>query len=241
MLIGECKSADEEPVHMRILIIEDDRKIARAIKKGLEHESFAVDTAADYQEGLGLAVTQEYDLLILDRVLPGFNEGMDVCREVRRRGMEIPILMLTARDKIEERVEGLKSGADDYLVKPFAFEELLARVRALLRRPQRIVDEILEVSDLTLNTGTFLAERAGVGIPLSKTEYALLQYLMRNENIVLSRESIISHVWDYDADVLPNTVEVYIGYLRNKIDKPFKGRALIHTVRGFGYMIGEVP
>jgi len=226
---------------MRILIIEDDRKIARAIKKGLEHEAFAVDTAADYQEGLGLAVAQEYDLLILDRVLPGFNEGMDVCREVRRRGMEIPILMLTAKDKIEERVEGLKSGADDYLVKPFAFEELLARVRALLRRPQRIVDEILKVSDLTLNTGTFLAERAGVGIPLSKTEYALLQYLMRNENIVLSRDIIISHVWDYNADVLPNTVEVYIGYLRSKVDKPFKGRALIHTVRGFGYMIGEAP
>ena len=226
---------------MRILIIEDDRKIARAIKKGLEHEAFAVDTAADYQEGLGLAVAQEYDLLILDRVLPGFNEGLDVCREVRRRGMEIPILMLTAKDKIEERVEGLKSGADDYLVKPFAFEELLARVRALLRRPQRIVDEILKVSDLTLNTGTFKAERAGVEIPLSKTEYALLEYLMRNENIVLSRESIISHVWDYDADVLPNTVEVYIGYLRSKVDKPFRGKSLIHTVRGFGYMIGEAP
>jgi DNA-binding response OmpR family regulator len=226
---------------MRILIIEDDRKIARAIKKGLEHEAFAVDIATGYDDGLGLAVTQEYDLLILDRLLPGFSDGVDVCREVRERGMEIPILILTARDKISERVEGLKSGADDYLVKPFAFEELLARVRALLRRPQRTVDEVLEVRDLTLDTGTFKASRAGVEIPLSKTEYALLEYLMRNENIVLSRENIINHVWDYDADVLPNTVEVYIGYLRGKIDKPFKGRALIHTVRGFGYKIGEAP
>ncbi|MBK5093897.1 MAG: response regulator transcription factor [Actinobacteria bacterium] len=226
---------------MRILIIEDDRKIARAIKKGLEHEAFAVDIATDYEEGLGLAVTQEYDLLILDRLLPGFSDGVDVCKEVRRRGMEIPILMLTAKDKVEDRVEGSKLGADDYLVKPFAFEELLARIRALLRRPQRTVDEILKVSDLTLNTGTFKAERAGIEIPLSKTEYSILEYLMRNEDIVLSRESIINHVWDYDADVLPNTVEVYIGYLRNKIDKPFKGRALIHTVRGFGYMIGEAP
>ncbi|MCJ7745682.1 MAG: response regulator transcription factor [Actinobacteria bacterium] len=226
---------------MRVLIIEDDRKIARAIKKGLEQEAFAVDIAADYDEGLGLAVTQEYDLLILDRLLPGFSDGVDVCKEVRERGMEIPILMLTARDKVKDRVEGLKSGADDYLVKPFAFEELLARVKALLRRPPRTVDEVLKVSDLTLSTGTFKAERAGVEIPLSKTEYALLEYLMRNESIVLSRESIISHVWDYDADVLPNTVEVYIGYLRGKIDKPFKGKALIHTVRGFGYMIGEAP
>jgi DNA-binding response OmpR family regulator len=226
---------------MRILLVEDDRKIARAIKKGLEREAFAVDIATDYDEGLGLAVTQEYDLLILDRLLPGFNDGVDVCREVRERGMEIPVLMLTAKDKVEDRVEGLRLGADDYLVKPFAFEELLARIRALLRRPQRTVDEVLKVSDLTLNTGTFKAERAGTEIPLSKTEYALLEYLMRNENVVLSRENIIGHVWDYDADVLPNTVEVYIGYLRSKIDKPFRGRALIHTVRGFGYVMGEAP
>jgi DNA-binding response OmpR family regulator len=224
---------------MRILIIEDDRKIARAIKKGLEQEAFAVDTAAGYDEGLGLAVTQDYDLIILDRILPGFLDGVDVCREVRKKGMEVPILMLTARDKVKDRVEGLNSGADDYLVKPFAFDELSARVKALLRRPRSSVGEVLRVDDLTLDTGTFEAERAGVEIPLSRTEYSLLEYLMRNESIVLSRESIISHVWDYDADVLPNTVEVYIGYLRNKIDKPFEGRNLIHTVRGFGYTIGE--
>jgi DNA-binding response OmpR family regulator len=226
---------------MRILIIEDDRKIARAVKKGLEQESFAVDIAGDYDEGLGLAVTQEYDLLVIDRMLPGFQDGVDVCREVRSMDITVPVLFLTARDKVADRVEGLNAGADDYLVKPFAFEELLARVRALLRRPHGTVGETLRVADLTLDTGTFEAERADKRIALSRTEYALLEYLMRNEELVLSRESIIAHVWDYDADVLPNTVEVYIGYLRNKVDKPFDGPELIHTVRGFGYRIGERP
>ncbi|MBU1671847.1 MAG: response regulator transcription factor [Actinobacteria bacterium] len=224
---------------MRILVIEDDRKIARAVKKGLEQESFAVDIALDFDEGLGLAVTQEYDLLIIDRMLPGSRDGMDVCREVRSRDMAVPVLFLTARDKVADRVQGLNVGGDDYLVKPFAFEELLARIRALLRRPRGTVGETLRVADLTLDTGTFEAARAGSRIPLSRTEYALLEYLMRNQDIVLSRESIIAHVWDYDADVLPNTVEVYIGYLRGKVDKPFEGPALIHTVRGFGYKIGE--
>jgi DNA-binding response OmpR family regulator len=223
---------------MRILIIEDDRKIARAIKKGLEQEAFAVDIAGDYDQGLDLAVTQDYDLLVLDRMLPGAAEGIDLCREVRRRGMDVPVLMLTAKDKVVDRVAGLNSGADDYLVKPFAFEELLARVKALLRRPQSSIGEVLSVSDLELNTVAMTAARAGVEIPLSRTEYALLEYMMRNENIVLTRDSIIAHVWDYDADVLPNTVEVYIGYLRSKIDKPFDGPKLIHTVRGFGYTIG---
>lgn len=226
---------------MRVLIIEDDRKIARAVKKGLEQETFAVDTASDYEEGLGLAVTEDYDLLIIDRMLPGFSDGVDVCKQVRKRGMEVPILILTARDKIIDRVEGLNSGADDYLIKPFAFEELLARVKALLRRPQNHVGEVFEVDDLKLDTRTLKVERAGVEIPLSKTEYSLLEYLMRNKNMVLSKESIISHVWNYDADVLPNTVEVYIGYLRNKIDKNSEGNKLIRTVRGFGYKIGIQP
>lgn len=224
---------------MRILVLEDDIKIARAVKKGLEQEAFAVDVALDFDEGLGLAVTQDYDLLILDRMLPGLSEGLDVCREVRKKGMNVPVLMLTARDKVVDRVEGLDSGADDYLVKPFAFEELLARVRALLRRPKEAVGEVLRVGDLTLDSSTMKVERAGVEIPLSRTEYAMLEYLMRNSGIVLSKDSIIAHVWDYDADVLPNTVEVYIGYLRGKVDKPFGGRKLIHTVRGFGYVIGE--
>lgn len=223
---------------MRILVIEDDLKIARAIKKGLEQETFAVDTTGDYDEGLGLALNEEYDLVILDRMLPGFHEGLELCRELRSRGTDVPVLMLTAKDRVSDRVDGLNSGADDYLIKPFAFEELLARVRALLRRPPGTVGEVLEVEDLELDTGAFRARRAGKEIQLSRTEYAVLEYMMRNPGIVLSRDGIIGHVWDYDADVLPNTVEVYIGYLRNKIDKPFKGPKLIHTVRGFGYRLG---
>ncbi len=224
---------------MRILVLEDDKKIAKAVQKGLGQESYAVDVAYDYDEGLGLALTQDYDLLIVDRMLPGSLDGVELIKRVRKEGMHVPVLILTARDKVPDRVEGLNSGADDYLVKPFAFEELDARVKALLRRPKGSLGEVLEVSDLTLDTGKSTVSRAGRQIPLSRTEYALLEYLMRNRDIVLSKESIIAHVWDFDADVLPNTVEVYIGYLRSKIDKPFKGKKLIHTVRGFGYKIGE--
>jgi DNA-binding response OmpR family regulator len=224
---------------VRILVLEDDKKIAKAVQKGLGQESYAVDVAYDYDEGLGLALTQDYDLLIVDRMLPGSLDGVELIKRVRKEGMHVPVLILTARDKVPDRVEGLNSGADDYLVKPFAFEELDARVKALLRRPKGSLGEVLEVSDLTLDTGKSTVSRAGRQIPLSRTEYALLEYLMRNRDIVLSKESIIAHVWDFDADVLPNTVEVYIGYLRSKIDKPFKGKKLIHTVRGFGYKIGE--
>lgn len=223
---------------MRILIIEDDRKIANAVKKGLEQESFAVDVSYDGQDGLGFAMTIDYDLIILDRMLPEI-DGLKICRLFREKNLKTPILILTAKDKIEDRVEGLNSGADDYLVKPFAFEELLARIRALLRRPNRMSDNILKVADLELNTLQFIVKRSGKPIKLSAKEFALLEYLMRNPERVLTKENIISHVWDYDADILPNTVEVFIGYLRNKIDKPFsKKPSLIHTVRGFGYKIG---
>lgn len=224
---------------MRILVVEDDEKIARAISKGLRQESFAVDIAGDYDEGLGLAVTEEYDLVILDRMLPGSRDGIDICRELRAGQGEVPVLMLTAKDKVRDRVDGLESGADDYLVKPFAFEELLARVRALLRRPKGTVGEVLQVEDLTLDTRTRVARRRDREISFSRTEYSLLEYMMRNQGIVLSRDGIISHVWDYDADVLPNTVEVYVGYLRAKIERPFRGSKLIRTVRGFGYVMGE--
>ncbi len=226
---------------MRILVIEDDRKIAGAVKRGLEQEAFAVDIAGDYDQGLDLAVSEEYDIVIIDRMLPGKADGLDICRELRRRGSEVGILMLTARDGVRDRVDGLDSGADDYLVKPFAFEELLARVRALLRRPAGNIGEVLEVADLTLDTATYKVHRSGREIKLSRTEYMLLEYLMRNKDMVLSRDSIIAHVWDYDADVLPNTVEVYISYLRGKVEKPFKGQKLIHTVRGFGYRMGAKP
>ena len=225
---------------MRILIIEDDHKIAQALKKGLEQESFAVDLAFTGADGLGFALTVKYDLMIFDRMLPGVSDGLAISEKVRESNIHTPILVLTAKDKVSDRVEGLNRGADDYLIKPFAFEELLARMRALLRRPAKTLDETLRVSDLTLDSAKFSVTRSDKKINLSKKEFALLEYMMRNPNRILSKDNIINHVWDFDADILPNTVEVYIGYLRQKIDKPFKGPNLIHTVRGFGYRIGEL-
>ena len=222
---------------MRILVVEDDHKIANAIKKGLEQEHYAVDVSFEGRDGLGQAMTIEYDVIILDRMLPGV-DGINICRGLREKDNHTPILILTAKDKIEDRVEGLNAGADDYLVKPFAFEELLARIRALLRRPQKVSDDLLKINDLSLNAITFAVKRGDKNISLSSKEFALLEYLMRNPNRILTKDNIISHVWDYDADILPNTVEVYIGYLRNKVDKPFKNKPeLIQTVRGFGYKI----
>jgi DNA-binding response OmpR family regulator len=223
---------------MRILIIEDERKIANAIKRGLEQESYAVDTAYDADEGLSMALLDEHDLIILDRMLPGLVDGVEICKEVRAENIHVPILMLTAKDKVHDRVTGLNAGADDYLVKPFAFEELLARIRALLRRPQDEIGTVFKADDLSLDPVTFEVKRGGELIELTSKEFALLEYMLRNQNRALTKDNIISHVWDYDADILPNTVEVYMGYLRNKIDRPFRGPNLIHTVRGFGYKLG---
>jgi len=222
---------------MRILIIEDDHKIANAIKKGLEQESYAADTSFEGKDGFGQAMTIDYDLIILDRMLPCMY-GIKICHALRAEKNKTPILILTAKDKMTDKVEGLDAGADDYLVKPFAFEELLARIRALLRRPQKITDNILEVGDLMLDRLNFEVKRGGEKIQLSSKEFALLEYLMRNAGRILTKDNIIAHVWDYDADILPNTVEVFIGYLRDKIDRSFPDQAaLIKTVRGFGYKI----
>jgi len=222
---------------MRILVVEDEHKIAQSIKKGLEQESYAVDLAFSGPEGYDFASSEEYDLLILDVMLPGMT-GIQIAQKLRSEKVHTPILMLTAKGQIEDKVEGLDSGADDYLSKPFAFEELLARMRALLRRPQSVGDSKLKVSDLTLDTKTFEVKRGDKDIKLSSKEFALLDYLMRHPNQILTKDQIINHVWNYDSDVLPNTVEVYIGYLRNKIDKPFKNQpSLIQTVRGFGYKL----
>jgi len=224
---------------MRILVVEDDHKIANAVKKGLEQEHFAVDVSYVGKDGLGQALTIEYDLIVLDRMLPEV-DGIEICKMLREKKNNTPILILTAKDRIEDRVEGLNAGADDYLVKPFAFEELLARVRALLRRPQKVENNVLKVEDLELDPVTFQVKRANKNIELSSKEFALLEYMMRNPARIMTKDNIIAHVWDYDADILPNTVEVYIGYLRNKVDKPFPKKAdLIQTVRGFGYRIGE--
>lgn len=222
---------------MKILFIEDEKKLARALQRGLEQERFSVEVALDGAAGLAAAEAADYDLIVLDRMLPEM-DGMDVCRALREGGDKTPILMLTAKDQVRDRVAGLNAGADDYLVKPFAFEELLARLRALLRRPSQATDTVLKVADLELNPTTFTVRRAGKNIKLSAKEFALLEYLMRNVGQISSKEKIIDHVWEYDADVLPNNVEVFIGYLRRKIDQPFSAPALIHTTRGFGYSIG---
>jgi DNA-binding response OmpR family regulator len=177
-------------------------------------------------------------VIILDRMLPEM-DGLTVCKELRAAGNQTPILFLTAKDKVADRVDGLNVGADDYLIKPFAFEELLARIRSLLRRPSQVVSPILTCQDLALNTQTFEVARAGKEIQLTQREFALLEYLLRTHGVTVTKDNIIAHVWNYDADVLPNTVEVYMGYLRNKIDKPFKKLPpLIHTIRGFGYKLG---
>ncbi len=222
---------------MRILIVEDEHKIAGAIKKGLEQEKYAVDVEYDADSGYGAALNEPYDLMIIDRMLPGSMEGLDIARRLREKNIHTPILLLTAKDQVRDRVAGLNAGADDYLVKPFSFEELLARVRALLRRPAETKKNVLKVGDLTLDTTNYELKRGTTPISLSSKEFALLEYLMRNDGQVLSKDNIIAHVWNFDADILPNTVEVYIGYLRNKIDKPFKSKPLLHTLRGFGYKI----
>lgn len=222
---------------MKILVIEDEHKIANAVRDGLQQESYAVDVVYDGEAGLNSATYDEYDLIVLDVMLPGI-DGMEICRKLRAGGNHTPILMLTAKDRTRDITAGLDSGADDYLVKPFSFEELLARVRALLRRPHETLGETLRAGDLTLNTVTKQVKRGDTEIQLSSKEYALLEYLLRNQNKVLSKNNIMGHVWDFDADILPNTVEVFIAYLRAKVDRPFSGRQLIQTVRGFGYKIG---
>lgn len=223
---------------MRILVIEDEPKIANALKKGLEQESYAVDVEYDGREGLAFALTEDYDAIILDLMLPSI-DGMAICRKIRDEKRMVPILMLTAKGDVKSRVDGLDIGADDYLAKPFSFEELLARLRALLRRPRQAVPTTLYYNDLALNTVTYEVTRGDRPIALSAKEFALLEYLLRHTGRIVTKDQIIAHVWDYDADILPNTVEVYIGYLRNKIDKPFSAPPLIHTVRGFGYRLGD--
>jgi len=222
---------------MRILVVEDEHRIANTIKEGLEQERYVVDVAYDGEEGYDLAATEEYDAIILDLMLPK-KDGIHVCRDLRSEGIHTPILMLTAKSQTQDKITGLDAGADDYLTKPFSFGELLARLRALSRRPNKTVNETLQVGDLVLDPRTCEVKRDGEKIDLTNKEYSLLEYMMRNRGAVLSKDQIINNIWNYDADVLPNTVEVYIRILRNKIDKAFPNKnPLIITVRGFGYKI----
>ena len=217
---------------MRILVVEDEHRIANNIKTGLVQENYAVDLAYDGIQGYDLAASEDYDLIILDLLLPG-KSGLEICRSLRAEKIQTQILLLTAKSQLEDKVADLDSGADDYLTKPFAFEELLARIRALARRPQTTLGVELTVANLTLDPKAFIVKRAGKPVNLSQKEFSLLEYLIRNKGKVLSKEQIINHVWDYDADILRNTVEVNIKNLRRKLGRP----ELIQTVRGFGYKI----
>lgn len=224
---------------MRLLVIEDEQRIAGAIKRAMQLQQYAVDIVNDADSGLSAAADPEYDLIILDRMLPGSVDGVEICRQVRAAGVHTPIIMLTALGEVDDRVGGLLAGADDYVQKPFAMKELIARVQTLLRRPHQNLGATLRVDDLEVNPATFTVTRGGKDIKLSSREFKLLNYLLYNPEQVLSKEQIINHVWDEDALVVPNTVEVYMGYLRKKIDSAFPAKpTLIHTVRGFGYKLG---
>ena len=222
---------------MRVLIIEDENKIASFIKRGLKEEGYSVDIARDGEEGYFMASTQEYDLIILDLMLPKM-DGLTVCRKLRQEKKTGPILILTVRDAVKDKVTGLDSGADDYLTKPFAFEELIARCRALLRKRDRQATTKLQISDLEVDLVAHRVSRGGREIFLTPKEYALLEYLMRNEGIVVTRTMISEHVWDVNFDTFTNIIDVYISHLRNKIDVGHD-KPLIHTFRGKGYLLKD--
>ena len=220
---------------MRILVVEDEAKVASFIKRGLEEEHYAVDVASDGEEGVDMVDVYEYDLAILDIMLPK-RDGLSVLSHIRKKSNSMPVILLTAKDMLEDKVKGLDMGADDYLTKPFAFEELLARIRALLRRGKPEESLKLVLDDLVLDPVTHIVTRAGEDIPLTAKEYALLEYFMRNPERVLTRTMISEHVWNIKFDTYTNVIDVYISYLRNKIDKGHE-KKLLHTVRGVGYMI----
>ncbi len=220
---------------MRILLVEDEPDVAQILAKGLREQSYAVDVEADGEAGLFQAQINDYDLIILDVMLPHKN-GLEVCRELRAGGSPIPVLMLTARDDVKDRITGLDSGADDYLIKPFDFHELLARVRALLRRGRVLLPETIEVADLKIDTRSHQVSRASITIELTAKEYALLEYLARRADHVVSRTEIANHVWDENFDPFSNLIEVYIQRLRRKIDDPHEVK-LIRTLRGEGYRL----
>jgi DNA-binding response OmpR family regulator len=224
---------------MRLLLVEDEARMARFIARGLREQAYAVDLATDGEAALYQLAVNTYDAVILDVMIPR-KDGFEVCRELRSQGSRMPVLMLTARDAVEDRIAGLDTGADDYLTKPFAFGELLARLRALLRRGAELRPDVIELADLRINTRGQRADRAGRPLGLTTKEYALLEYLARNEGRVVGREEIAEHVWDESFDPFSNLIEVYINRLRRKVDDPL-GAPLIHTRRGAGYMLRATP
>jgi two-component system OmpR family response regulator len=222
---------------MRVLIVEDEPKMAGLIRRGLREEGYAADVAANGNDALWMAAATEYDAIVLDVLLPGAN-GFDVCRELRQKSVWSPVLMLTARDSVDDRVAGLDAGADDYLTKPFSFVELLARLRALVRRPPLERPTVLEVGDLRLDPATHQAWRGDAELELSAKEFRILEAFMRRPGHVLSRLHLLDHCWDYGYENRSNVVDVYVRYLREKIDRPF-GKKSIETVRGAGYRLRE--
>jgi len=222
---------------MKILVVEDEKKVASFLKKGLEQEYYSVDVTFDGKDGLKLALSNEYDIIILDIMLP-LLDGISILSEIRKEKIETPILLLKAKDTIKDKVYGLDSGADDYLPKPFAFEELLARVRALLRRNEKIKTIILSADDLLLDTQTHKVIRNDKEIFLTPKEYSILEYLLRNKNKIVSRMKLTEHVYEYQFDPNTNIIDVYINKLRNKIDRGFDHQ-IFYTVRGIGYLIKE--
>lgn len=224
---------------MRLLIIEDYKPLQQSLTKGLCEAGFAVDATRDGKEGLWYAMSNEYDVIILDLMLPGM-DGLEILKKIRTRGRKSHVLILTARDTVQDRVTGLNLGADDYLVKPFAFKELLARVHALLRRSYRQKNPLLKIRDLKIELSTQRVWRGKEEIPLTPREYALLEYLAMRLGQTISRTDIWEHIYDFNSSASSNVVDVYIGYLRKKIERPNKPR-LIHTIRGRGYVLGAQP
>jgi DNA-binding response OmpR family regulator len=221
---------------MRVLIVEDDRRLVRALRRVLEEERYTVDEAFDGTDGEELAKSGEYDFIVLDGMLPG-RDGVAVCQNLRRQRVATPILMLTARDTVEDRVKGLDAGADDYLVKPFASVELLARLRSLgRRRTEELAEAKLDIADLVMDLVRHEVTRADETIELTAREFALLEYFLRHPGQVLTRTQILTAVWRYDTEVVSNVVDIYVHYLRDKIDKGFE-KKLLHTVRGVGYAL----
>lgn len=219
---------------MKVLIVEDEHKIANSVKKGLEQDKYTVDVAYDGETALDLALMEKYDVIILDRMLP-IIDGDTILNEIRSKNIHTPVLMLTAKGTLENKVEGLNMGADDYLVKPFAFLELLARVKALSRRPKNQINTMIKYQDLILDTQNFEVKRGSKNIKLSNKEFSLLEFFVRHPGKVFSKDQIISNVWSYESDIMPNSVEVYVKHLRDKLGKP----ELIQTMRGFGYKFNE--
>ena len=222
---------------MRILLVEDEKDLAGIIKQGLEEAGYAVDMAHDGEEGLYMAETYPVDAVVLDIMLP-LMDGIEVLKRLRKKGVTTPVILLTARDALLDKIKGLDTGADDYLTKPFVFDELLARIRSLLRRKATVKEAVIRVADLEVDTASHQVKRAGKSVPLSAKEYSLIEFLAYRRGNVVSRTDIVEHIYNEEAEMDSNVVDVYINYLRNKIDRDHR-KKLIHTVRGAGYILKE--